>query len=79
MLRVCKISAQQRVKSLDKPMDLSTMSTKLVRTYIFTPQKNTGLHNFTTQYSTAKNIILTAVSMKYSTVSTEPITTTTII
>lgn len=79
MYSVCKSRGQRRLKQLQKVVNVSTQSTPQNIVACAVPQKIKALHNFTTQYSTIKIANLTGVGCNYSTVSTKPITTTTII
>lgn len=79
MHSVCISRGEQLAKQLEKLLNVSTKSTQIKNVDIFVPQNFACLHNFTTQYSTSKKVKITGVEFNYSTVSTEPITTTTII
>lgn len=79
MLKLCTASGKTCVKLLDENLKLSTHSTELELLKILNPQNTQHMHNFYTQFYTYKNILITDTLRLFSTVSTEPITTTTII
>ena len=79
MLRLCNGSGKDRVKNMDSFSQSSTLSTESKSSFSLNPQIIQNLHNFSTQFSTAKNTVLTDKASLFSTLSTDTITTTTII
>jgi hypothetical protein len=75
---MCIASGKERVEALDSYRKLYTLYTELFNKNNLNPQFIQSLHNFYTQKSTAKTSLITDTSTQLSTVSTEPITTTTI-
>lgn len=79
MRSMCTASGKERVEALESFIKLYTLYTELFNKNILNPQFTHSLHNFYTQKSTAKSCKITDTKVYLSTVSTEPITTTTII
>ena len=79
MLRLCSISGKARVKNMDSLSQSSTLSTDSKSSFSPNPRIVQNLHNFSTQFSTSKITNLTDTDRIFSTLSTDTITTTTII
>lgn len=78
MHSMCIGSGKELVEVMERVSNLSTLYTGCVEKKLLNPQVIQSLHNFYTQQSTTKNNHLTDCKKDVSTVSTEPITTTTI-
>ena len=79
MLSLCNGSGKALVKDSDNVDKYSTLSPTSSYQKNMNPQIIQRLHNFSTQFSTAKNDFLTDARGLLSTLSTDTITTTTII
>lgn len=78
MHSVCIVSGKQRVEVSERIAKLYTLCTGILNKALLNPQFIQSLHNFYTQKSTVKSCQITDTKPHLSTVSTEPITTTTI-